>query len=110
MTNAEWSISVCGLNCARCDLRARDECCGCRGPLDRQWSPQCQFVPCARQRGHAYCFECADFPCARLEAFAADGYEHHRLAVENLKQMKAVGLEAWIAGQPRVVFCPGWRA
>ena len=40
---------------------------------------------------------------------SADGHEHHRLAVENLKAMEAVGLERWIAKQPKVMFCPGWR-
>ena len=82
---------------------------GCRCPTEENWSPGCEFRPCAEGRGHDYCFECAEFPCQKLQDFAADGYEHHRLAVENLKRMRDVGLEAWIAEQPEVMFCPGWH-
>ena len=105
----DWDISVCGLNCAKCKLLEKGECAGCRGPLDKHWSPGCTFLPCAKARGHRYCFECGDLPCEKLQAFASDGHEHHRLAVENLKQMKSLGLEKWIAKQPRPMFCPGWR-
>jgi len=104
-----WDISVCGLNCARCKLLEKGECKGCRGPLDRNWSPQCEFRPCAEAKGHRYCFECAEFPCEKIDRFASDGHEHHRLAVENMKQMRALGLEEWIAQQPKPMFCPGWR-
>jgi hypothetical protein len=107
MKAAEWDVSVCGLNCARCKLLAEGECAGCRGPLDEHWSPDCAFLPCARDKGHTYCFQCDDFPCDKLEAFAADGYEHHRLAVENMKRMRAVGLAQWIAEQDEPMFCPG---
>jgi len=105
----DWDISVCGLNCARCKLREKGECAGCRGPLDKHWSPDCKFLPCAKAKGHRYCFQCDDLPCDKLQAFASDGHEHHRLAVENLKEMKALGLEKWIGKQPRPMFCPGWR-
>ena len=105
---ADWDVSVCGLNCAKCKLLEKGDCAGCRGPLDKHWSPGCQFLPCAQDKGHRYCFECDDFPCDKLEAFASDGHEHHRLAVENLKAMKAMGLEAWIAQQPEPMFCVGW--
>ena len=105
----DWAISVCGLNCARCKLREQGKIGGCRGPLDKHWSPGCKFLPCARAKGHRYCFECDELPCDKLQAFATDGYEHHRLAVENLKQMKALGLARWVAQQPKPMFCPGWR-
>lgn len=108
MSDAEWDISVCGLNCAKCKLLEQDECSGCRGPVDHHWSPDCHFLPCARAKGHRSCFECAEFPCERVQAFASDGHAHHRIAVENMKRMKEVGLEAWLAGQPKAMFCPGW--
>jgi hypothetical protein len=108
MSANEWDISVCGLNCAKCDIVAQGECKGCRGPQDQHWSPDCEFLPCARQRGHTYCFECSDFPCDKLQAFASDGYEHHRLAVEHLKRMREIGLEKWLEEQEKPMFCPGW--
>jgi len=105
----DWDISVCGLNCAKCKLIEKGDCAGCRGPLDKHWSPDCKFLPCAKAKGIRYCFECREFPCEKLQAFASDGYEHHRLAVENMKEMAAVGLEQWLARQPKPMFCPGWR-
>ncbi len=104
----DWDISVCGLNCARCKLFETKQCQGCRGALDKHWSPNCEFLPCAKAKGHRYCFQCDEFPCQKLQAFAADGHEHHRLAVENLKKMKEIGLENWISQQEKPMFCSGW--
>jgi hypothetical protein len=105
----KWDISVCGINCARCKLLEQRKCGGCRGPLDRHWSANCKMLACAQAKRHEYCFECAEFPCKTLLAFAADGYEHHRLTVENMKRMKELGLRNWIAQQPKPMFCPGWK-
>ena len=65
--------------------------------------------PCAREKGHKYCFGGKEFPCEKLRAFASDGHEHHRLAVENMKRMREIGLENWLAEQPEVMSCPGWK-
>ncbi len=108
MNNPEWDISFCGLNCAKCKLLVEGKCAGCRGPIEKNWSGNCEFRPCATEKGHTYCFECVEFPCERLKAFAEDGYDHHRLAVANLGEMREKGLDAWIASQPKVMFCPGW--
>ena len=108
MKQTDWDISVCGLNCAKCKLLAQGDCAGCSGPIERNWSGDCVFRPCARDKGLTHCFECAEFPCERIQAFAADGHDHHRIAVENMRRMKGIGLEAWIAEQPKVMFCPGW--
>ena len=132
----EWYVSVCGLNCAKCEIRrayksgdreqqgriAKDifgeksdvkpeniTCDGCRGELGVHWSPDCKMLSCAKDRKHTYCFECKDFVCTKLEAFASDGASNHRRTVENLKRMKEKGLENWKAEQEKrdnCVFCP----
>ena len=132
----EWNISVCGLNCARCDIRQAglgderlmDEmvewfkeksdtvvepeqimCDGCRGPLEHHWSPDCKMMKCAGERGHVYCFECDDFPCEKLEEFSRDCVAHHARTVDNLKRMREIGLDDWIKEEEsrgRCVFCP----
>lgn len=82
------------------DLSKEDLICkGCLGPLEIHWSPDCEMMLCAREKGLKYCFECEDFPCTFVEKFAVDGMEHHRRAVERSKRMKKIGLEAWIAEQ-----------
>lgn len=82
-SSGKWRISVCGLNCADCDIHSaghgnekmRDEiiewfrkernetlkpeqirCEGCIGPLDVHWSPQCKMMLCAKKRGLQHCF------------------------------------------------------
>ncbi len=80
----------------------------CRGPLNRHWSADCGLRLYATQRGHTYHFECADFPCDKLQAFAADGHEHHRPAVEHLKRMREIGLEKWLTEREKPMICPGW--
>jgi hypothetical protein len=132
----KWAISICGLNCAKCDIyaaahgndKARDEiiawfkqerkqtlnpddvrCDGCRGSLAVHWSADCKMMLCAQKKGIQYCFECPDFPCLLLREFSSDGVPHHRRTVENLEQMKARGIDAWIDEQKRsgkCVFCP----
>jgi len=47
--------------------------------------------------------------CEKLGAFTGDGMDHHRRAVENMKRIREMGLEAWLKGQRRKgppVFCP----
>ena len=132
----KWLISVCGLNCARCDIflasrgneKLRDQitewfkkernetiepeqikCDGCRGSPDVHWSSECKMMRCARNRGFQYCFQCEDFPCASVNEFSSDGMSHHKRTVENSKRMKEVGIKEWIAEQKdkgQCVFCP----
>jgi hypothetical protein len=132
----EWLISVCGLNCVKCDVyqaghgdeklldeivewfrKERDEavkpeqikCEGCKDSLEVHWSPECKMMLCAKKRGLQYCFQCEDFPCTIVSEFSSDGISHHKRTVENLKIMKEIGIEAWIAEQKRkgqCIFCP----
>jgi hypothetical protein len=134
--SGSWHISVCGLNCAVCDIhqaghgnkeirkeiiewfkKERNEtvdpehirCEGCRGSLDAHWSPDCNMMLCARKKGVEYCFQCVEFPCTFLEKFSSDGISHHKRTVENLKKMKEIGIEAWIEEQRnkgQCLFCP----
>ncbi len=134
--SGKWSIAVCGLNCAKCDMyqashgneKLRDEiiewfkkernetikpeqirCEGCRGPLHTHWSSDCKMMLCAKKRGLQYCFQCKDFPCTVVNEFSSDGISHHKRTIENSKRMKEIGIEAWIAEQKRkghCVFCP----
>ena len=102
-------IAVCGIACEKCPRMVKKTCpsfpVGCV-PKENKF---CQIATCAFGKGVRLCFECAEFPCDKLQAFASDGYEHHRLAVENLQQMKALGLDKWLAQQPKPMFCSGWR-
>lgn len=132
----EWKVSVCGLNCVRCDIflaghgnedlrreivewfrKERNEtirpeqvnCEGCRECLAVHWSPDCRMMLCATRRGVQYCFQCEDFPCKDVNDFGSDGVTHHERTVRNMKRAKEMGIEAWISEQKakgQCVFCP----
>ena len=134
--SGDWAVAYCGLNCAKCDMyeaahgnkRLRDEivkwfkeerneiiepkqirCEGCKGPLDVHWSSDCKIMLCAKKKGVRYCFQCTDFPCDTLNAFASDGVSHHKRTIGNLKKMRKMGIGGWIAQQTKngkCVFCP----
>jgi hypothetical protein len=64
---------------------------------------------CAKNKKIQYCFQCNEFLCGILIAFASDGAAHHKKTVENLHRMKRIGVNAWIAEQEKegkCSFCP----
>ncbi len=128
-----WRMGVCGLNCALCDIyhanhgddtgrleiqkwfkeRRHEDvplekigCDGCRCPPERNWSEDCPMQICATKRGILYCFECRDFPCEHLRKFASEGTPHHKKSVENLAEMRRLGIDEWIKHQKKPIFCP----
>ena len=132
----EWNISICGLNCSKCDINLayhgdqtilkeildyfkeeRNEilnpesiaCNGCRSSNDVHWSSDCKMRTCALSRNLDYCFECPDFPCSIIKEFSLDGVAHHKRTVENSKKMKEIGLKNWLKEQllkDKCEFCP----
>jgi hypothetical protein len=126
-----WDISYCGLNCSACEIYFASHgntklherllswfqdnidssidkisCEGCRGPEEKCWTNNCYFRDCAKKRGYSYCFQCAKMPCEKLTEFANDGMGHHTRTIENINDMKKMGLKKWISSQDGPKFCP----
>jgi len=131
-----WALAYCGLNCAKCGIyeaghgnnKKRDDilvrlkhknnkilkpeqitCNGCKGSLDNHWDENCKMMLCARRKRLQYCFQCDEFPCGILSAFASDGDARHKKTLENLYRMKQIGVDTWIAEQEKngnCMFCP----
>ncbi|MCD8138674.1 MAG: DUF3795 domain-containing protein [Planctomycetaceae bacterium] len=112
-------LAYCGIYCEQCSARVafteRDwkhlemfpsrftagrpdlseyDCEGCKG---RNLCGPCGIKDCASGRNLDSCADCGEFPCAMLVAFETDGIPHHRWAVDNLRRIRAHGLEAWFA-------------
>lgn len=132
-TSYEWDIAVCGLNCARCGIYQAHQnkdrawqtrigkdifgenadiqpetirCDRCRGSLKIHWNEHCALRKCAEEKGHTYCFQCDEFICDKLETFSQT---HHGRTVENMKEMKEIGVDAWLQKQREkgpAVMCP----
>lgn len=66
------SYALCGLNCCLCPRFHTDgssKCPGCGGKNFHLLHPSCAVITCSAKHGNIqYCFECADFPCAKYKA------------------------------------------
>ena len=80
-------------------------CEKCRDMKDKCWTSDCHFRACAEDQGLNYCFECEDFVCDKLAEFGKQAPNHAK-TIENMKNMKVMGIDKWIASQPEVKFCP----
>jgi hypothetical protein len=65
-------IAYCGVNCLACSahLGGKHPCPGCRESVEqitRKSCRDCQIKSCATGRGHDGCWQCDDFPCARIK-------------------------------------------
>lgn len=104
------TAAICGLFCGTCPSYP-EECEGC---LSGKVAPSCAdcgsgFRACAKSHRITRCYECPEFPCARLEDFSKrhieNGICHHAQVIGNLKSMKKLGLAAWTEEQTRKNTC-----
>ena len=132
--DARKMVGICGLYCGTCpnclayqenDTEQLEEISRrtnipvseirCDGCLSDKVMPQCVecshgFRRCAEDKNVTWCFQCSEFPCQRLEDFTdghiIDGISHHAHVIEDLKDMKAHGIEQWLEKQERAGHCP----
>jgi hypothetical protein len=127
-------VGICGIYCGTCPkyLAQRDrdtvyleetarqtglrpEEIRCDGCLSADVFPSCRdcrhgFRRCAAEHRVTWCFQCPEFPCPRLKNFlpihVVDGVSHHAGLVEELKYLRARGIEEWLEKQDRSGRCP----
>lgn len=72
-------------------FRCRKGCRAGGGP------PFCKIRECCRKKGFEGCWECGEIEACRKLAFLEP--VHGNAHLRNLRQIKKVGLETWIAGK-----------
>ncbi len=89
-------FSLCGLNCALCQMHLGGHCPGCGGGPGNQ---PCAIARCSRQHGEIeYCFQCKDFPCGRYgKAEEYDSFISCRNRTRDLEKAKEYGMDAYRA-------------
>lgn len=124
------TAAVCGLCCDVCSLFLATQedhdrlvllaarmgwevedarCDGCRAERRTPYCRSCELLACARQRGHAFCNECTDYPCPRLEEF--QGERPHRAKLyRNLDRIGEVGAAVWLTEVKDRYTCPSCGA
>ncbi|OPY76996.1 MAG: hypothetical protein A4E64_01296 [Syntrophorhabdus sp. PtaU1.Bin058] len=56
----------------------------------------CAVFQCTSEKGIAYCYECADFPCDHLHPYADQANTRpHNTKLFNLCLIKKMGIEQW---------------
>ena len=119
--NNEYLVSPCGLYCGACSAyiatqRAKEQgtaakpesgakkpsmgnmqCDGCLGGgRIAPHASSCAIKECAASKSkNRLCSDCPEFPCDRITDFNNDGIPHHGEVLENLRQLKAMGLTEW---------------
>ena len=100
MKNNEYRtlIGCCGIYCGLCSKyqsKAASRCIGCKIGDQHSW---CSIWNCCvKKRRFETCIECKEvFEC---EIFLRRKVAEWIPAVDNLNQIKEIGLEKWLAGQ-----------
>ncbi len=108
-------VAPCGIDCGLCIAffgytakgeKRKQACSGCR--LRR--SP-CAFIKkgCAQlaTKKIDYCFECADFPCARLTRLDRRYRRNYGMSpIENLRSIQANGVRQFLKNEKERWKCP----
>lgn len=111
--------AYCGLNCGACPIGLANEqnddnglvkmaeewnarrddlnCTGCKTATTASFCSNCGMRTCAMDKGLSFCSECSDFPCDTIKDFRNDRAPHHSAIFENLEEIGARGVEAWLA-------------
>jgi hypothetical protein len=107
----------CGLDCFNCEVYEKNiteqtkkllaerlqlptfrvACKGCREQKGiRLRFSSCETFDCVIKKGKEFCFECEEFPCAKLQpAVEGAGLYPHNMKLFNLCRMKLVGVDKW---------------
>ena len=125
-SNNEKLVAPCGLYCGACSAylathenragtgKAKGpvmQCDGCLG--DGRLPPhasKCEIRECAATKTKTRrCSECEEFPCSLITNFNNDGVPHHGEVLENLRQMRAMGIREWTKHEEDRWGCPKCR-
>ncbi len=117
-------LGFCGLYCGACNHYRSSftdgthllygeypetfTCRGCRGETEflHQGCDVCGIRLCAEGRGFLHCGQCDVFPCEKIVEFQHDvRHQHHLDVVDNLREMKMNGPEAWLGAQNKRWTC-----
>ena len=132
---AEHLVSVCGTYCGACpmyinnkpgDKQKRKEmferyagrpmnvnldnlvCDGCLSDGRLAFHcKNCKMRLCAADKPDVTrCSDCPDFPCSRMTDFSNDGKLHHAELLDNLRNLKKMGIKDWAKHEKERWTCP----
>ena len=73
--------------------------------------PKCAIRECAATKSkNRRCSDCDEFPCSRITDFSGDGVLHHGELMENLRQLRKMGIKDWAKHEDERWGCPKCKA
>lgn len=78
------NYSVCGINCDTCKYREAQNCKGCKLSAGKIFWGECELYKCSSEKKHEHCGMCSDFPCNKLQEWAA---QENPERIDNLRQL-----------------------
>jgi hypothetical protein len=110
-------IAPCGIDCRLCRAYGRDRkpCPGCRmdDPFKSNACVTCQIKNCEKRIDGEleYCFECDEFPCARLAHLDKRYRTRYGLSViDNLTSIQESGILYFVETENKKWTCPACGA
>jgi len=105
------------MNCALCSNYLAQKYNAKQHGIQKKYCPGCRprglnciFIKGCELIGEGrvkYCFECVQFPCKRLKEFDARyRKKYHMSMIENLKDIKELGIKTLLEHQARQWTCP----
>jgi len=113
-------LTYCGLYCgACCSLVCKEKLDGVESAVEMHTEPGeepcngcdpgehngCEFAVCNREHGSQTCAFCPEFPCAKIEKFSVDEWEHHKCVLKNHARMREIGVDKWLEEQEKFWQC-----
>ena len=108
-------IAPCGLDCSLCMFAQAKEkpCLGCNVDSDSKpafCASWCKIIPCEKRlkNGYEFCDECPDYPCEDMmerETRYTTAYPLKESPMQNLKDIRAMGMEAFLEQQRKRFTC-----
>lgn len=104
-------FAPCGMNCMVCYKHCahKKACPGCFGSgTDKpEHCRQCALKDCAVNQGVSYCYECAQYPCARIRRLEKSYQSRYGVSLmENSRCVAELGRRAFMERQKTVYTCP----
>ena len=68
------NLSVCGIDCSKCNYFMNNQCLGCRKVAPEGkciWNGRCSLFDCSTNKKVEHCGKCSKFPCEMLKEWAS---------------------------------------
>lgn len=102
-------FAPCGMNCAVCyrHCNHKKPCEGClkSGSGKPEHCRKCEIKDCVEAKGRAYCFQCAQYPCKRIQNLEKSYRRYDASLMENSLFVKEYGLVSFMGEQKKKYTC-----